>query len=107
MEHTYITACLYPANTPGLDVYDANERNVVLGYIQKKENMKEDFVLQKLQNGFHFSFSVNRLKKNLKELNESNPIYKIRKFTIPAGSVVYRGIDSDLGVTDRIMLNKL
>lgn len=63
-----------------------------------------DIPLISVTRGFHFAFNKDRLLYNL-SFEHSN--YKICKFEIPVNSFYFKGIDSELGVTNKIIFQEI
>lgn len=72
--------------------------NFWLSIDTKNENLRS------ITQGFHFAFHKERLVPNLNS-TDSRKDYFLAEFTVPAGSLVYKGIDDSLGVSNCIILN--
>lgn len=65
------------------------------------KNIKDQNLVRWIKTGFHFMFNKNRATNILDTYNH------LGEFLIPKGSIIYRGIDSDLGVTTKIIFKNI
>lgn len=82
--------------------FDCREETAVRDFIKKKPSQAKN--LRAIKEGFHFAFHKERLLNCFPLTFRSNNFLAV--FTIPKGSLVYRGIDDSLGVSNCIILNK-
>ena len=84
------------------EMYDTLEYSKAMHYIFG--NPKKIHDLGSIKEGFHFAFNKERLETKFL-LNRKNKIHFLAEFTVPKGSLVYKGIDDSLGVSNCIILN--
>lgn len=82
---------------------DSRERYIIETLFNTNlENIKDQNLVRWIKTGFHFMFNENRAINLIDNCN----VY-LGEFLIPKGSIIYRGIDSDLGVTTRIIFKNI
>ena len=82
---------------------DSRERYIIETLFNTNlENIKDQNLVRWIKTGFHFMFNENRAINLIDDCN----VY-LGEFLIPKGSIIYRGIDSDLGVTTKIIFKNI
>lgn len=83
---------------------DSRERDIIeTSFNTSIENIKDQNLVRWIKTGFHFMFNENRATSYM-----IDSLYIcLGEFLIPKGSIIYRGIDSDLGVTTKIIFKKI
>lgn len=102
-DHLNLTTISFEEDNYNQVPLDSRERYIIETLFNTNlENIKDQNLVRWIKTGFHFMFNENRAINLIDDWN----VY-LGEFLIPKGSIIYRGIDSDLGVTTRIIFKNI
>ena len=102
-DHLNLTTISFEEDRYNQVPLDSRERYIIETLFNTNlENIKDQNLVRWIKTGFHFMFNENRAINLIDDCN----VY-LGEFLIPKGSIIYRGIDSDLGVTTKIIFKNI